>query len=224
MPIRGLVFDFDGLILDTETPEFIVLQEIYQAHGLNLAPELWAAAVGASLDAFHPIEHLQSKLPYSIDPTEVHRQWLAKSRQVIDQSGPLPGVMNILMRARELGLRMAIASSSPKDWVATHMSRLNLEDWFEIVLTKDHVTNVKPNPELYLSAVDKLGIMPEEAIAFEDSPNGIQAAINAGLFTVAVPNPVTRLMDTSRANLVLESLQTMPLDAIIALADRKNGK
>jgi HAD superfamily hydrolase (TIGR01509 family) len=224
MPIKGLVFDFDGLILDTETPEFIVLQQIYREHGLEFDPILWSAAVGASLAAFHPIQHLQAQLSYPVDEKSLHKEWLTRSRLVIDQSGPLPGVIDLVASAREMGLKLAVASSSPKEWVFTHMDRLNLHGWFEAIWTMDDVSKIKPDPELYLKAVQSLGISPAEAIAFEDSPNGIQAALTAGLFTVAVPNPVTSLMDTSKANLVLSNLKDVTLDSMISLAISKNGR
>jgi putative hydrolase of the HAD superfamily len=88
-------------------------------------------------------------------------------------------------------------------------------DFFEIILTSDNVSQIKPHPELYLKAVEALGLKPSEAIAFEDSPNGIKAAKAAGLFCVAVLNPITRQLDTDHADLVIDSLAEISLDKLI---------
>ncbi len=222
MTIKGLVFDFDGLILDTETPEYNVLQEIFKSYGTTLPLSRWNAALGASLEAFDPMEYLEVKINQPLDRLALRKLWRFRSNILIQQQEPLPGVVKTIHRARELGLKLAIASSSPRDWVVSHLSHLTLLDLFENVLTAEDVLNIKPAPDLYLKSVQSLGLYPSEAMAFEDSPNGIKAATAAGLFCVAVPNPVSRQLDVDHADLVIESLASVTLDELIEKANHRS--
>ncbi len=222
MTIRGLVFDFDGLILDTETPEYLVLQEIFKTYGTTLPLAEWNSALGASLDAFDPLAYLALKVNKPLDQPALLKLWRVRSNILVQQQGPLPGVVKTIQRAQELGLKMAIASSSPRDWVISHLVHLKLLDPFEKILTAEDVLNIKPAPDLYLKSVQALGLVPSEAMAFEDSPNGIQAARAAGLFCVAIPNPVSRLLNLDHADLVIESLASVTLDELIEKANHRS--
>jgi len=219
MTIKGLVFDFDGLILDTETPEYQILEEMFQSYGTTLPLTQWSAALGSSLVAFDPMAYLEETVGRSFDRDLLFRSWKQQSLTLIVQQPVLPGVLELIREAQQSRLKLAVASSSPSDWVLSHLSRLGMADLFDIILTSDNVSHIKPHPELYLKAVEALGISPSEAIAFEDSPNGIKAAKAAGLFCVAVLNPLTRQLDTDHANLVIDSLAGVSLDNLIEKAN-----
>jgi len=219
MTIEGLIFDFDGLVLDTETPEFTILQDIFNSYGASLPITEYAAALGSSLDAFDPFEYLAKKVKQPVDQFVLLKNWRTLAYPLIERQAPLPGVEKTIQRAQELGLKLAIASSSPRQWVVTHLTRLKLIDYFEHILTAEDVQNVKPYPDLYLKSIAALDLKPSQAIAFEDSPNGIKAARTAGLFCVAVPNPLTRQLYTDHANLVIDSLASVSLDEIIEKAN-----
>ncbi len=222
MTIKGLVFDFDGLILDTETPEYLVLQEIFKTYGTTLPLSEWNAALGASLEAFDPMAYLALKINQPLDQPALRKLWRVRSNILIQEQEPLPGVLKTIQRAQELGLKLAIASSSPHNWVFGHLAHLTLLDLFEVILTAEDVQNIKPAPDLYLKSVQSLGLKPSEAMAFEDSPNGIKAARTAGLFCVAVPNPVSRQLDVDHADLVIDSLASVTLDELIEKANRRS--
>jgi HAD superfamily hydrolase (TIGR01509 family) len=221
MTIKGLVFDFDGLILDTETPEYDVLQDIFHSLGTDLPITDYAAALGSSFAAFDPFVYLEEKVGHPVDQKSLFRSYKEQSLDIINRQPPLLGVPQVLDRARQLGLILSVASSSPGTWVKPHLDRLGLTGYFEIILTSEDVNRVKPDPELYLKAVEKMGIKPAEAIAFEDSPNGILAARKAGLFCVAVPNSVTLQLDTDHADLVVESLLAVSLDELVEIANSR---
>ncbi len=222
MTIKGLVFDFDGLILDTETPEYLVLQEIFESYGTSLPLSEWGAALGASLEAFDPFDYLARKVNQSLDKPAHLRAWRNISNKFIEQQDPLPGVVKTLQRAQEIGLKLAIASSSQRDWVVNHLDRLGLLDKFEKIVTAEDVLQIKPAPDLFLKSIQALGLKGCEAMAFEDSPNGIKSARAAGLFCVAVPNPITRQLDLDHADLVIDSLASVTLDELIAKANRRS--
>ncbi len=216
MMIRGLIFDFDGLILDTEVPDFASWQEIYAAHGCELAFETWSGGIGTTKFAFDPFENLQMLAGRPLDREAIRAQRRKRYIAMNEAQPILPGVEAYLADARRLGLMIGVASSSTRDWVGSHLTRLGLHAHFACVKCSDDVRNTKPDPELYLLALEALGLAPEEAIALEDSPHGVAAAKQAGMFCVAVPNPLTSRLDLSRADLRLNSLADLPLEQLIA--------
>jgi HAD superfamily hydrolase (TIGR01509 family) len=219
--IRGLVFDFDGLIVDTEGAEYQSWQELFRQYGRRLPLSVWSQAIGAAVDHFDAFGYLESLLGHPIADRE--RVKARRRQRYLDLAAAqpvLPGVREAIAEARRQGLKLAMASSSSREWVVGHMTRLGLIDGFECVRTSDDVAEVKPNPALYLSALAGLGLAAHEAIAFEDSPNGIAAAKAAGLFCVAIPNPLTSQLPIDQADLHLSSLAETTLDQIISLAGK----
>jgi HAD superfamily hydrolase (TIGR01509 family) len=131
----------------------------------------------------------------------------------------LPGVENLLKEAKARGIKMAVASSSSTDWVWCNLSRLGLMKYFDTICSGDEVPAVKPDPALFLLAISELGVSPQEAIVFEDSPNGITAANNAGIYCVAIPNYISNQLSIEHANLVLTSLDEITLDELLTAPD-----
>ena len=204
--IKAVIFDFDGTILDTESPDFACWQSIFEDHGSRLELESWCQVVGTTWDHFNPFDHLEEKIgkPVNRDDLQVlHRR---KFHELVAQQVPMPGVEATLAAAQELGMKLAVASSSRRDWVQGHLERLGLLSHFEVLKTADDVERVKPDPALYLRALEALEVSAEEAIAIEDSVNGVKAAKTAGLYCVAVPNSVTRNLDFAHADHRLDSL------------------
>lgn len=214
MKIKALLFDFDGLILDTETTEFRVWQSIYREYGQEMLPETWGQVVGGyGISNFDGAVHLAELVGNGLNARELDARYRSESDALILQQPVLPGVVNYLDDAHRLGLRLAVASSSPHSWVDTHLTRLGLADRFDVIICRDDVPpgRTKPHPDLFLKALDALGVKSHEAIVFEDSPNGVNAARAAGIFVVAVPNPITTLLKTNGANLTLDSLAQISL-------------
>lgn len=221
MIVKGFVFDFDGLILDTEGPEYLAWVEIFKDYNVDFPITEWGKCVGSSFDTFNPYSYLESLVGRPVDRVSIKQRQNQRSDSLIEGMPPLPGVVEYLDYARENGIKLAVASSSNRQWVTSHLSSLGLLDRFDAVLTRDEVQNVKPDPELYLAAANALGIQPDEAVAFEDSPNGITAAQKAGLFCVAVPNAITRALFTDHADLILDSLSDLPPRILIQRVDGK---
>jgi HAD superfamily hydrolase (TIGR01509 family) len=221
---RGLVFDFDGLILDTERPEYQSWLEIYGEHACELPLSVWAACIGTAMDVFNPYDHLESLLGKPIDREAVRAKHKARCAELLEGQLVLPGVQQYILDAKLMGVKLGVASSSSRWWVAGHLERLGLIEHFDCIRTRDDVPHSKPEPDLFLAAVECLGLHPEEAIAIEDSPNGVTAAKRAGLFCVAVPNLITRELPLEHADLVLTSLAELPLEQLLLLVEeRRNG-
>jgi HAD superfamily hydrolase (TIGR01509 family) len=223
MTIKGLIFDFDGLILDTEWPEYQAWVEIYQEYHVDLPLEEYARCLGSTYQAFHPVEFLESRLNKKVDGVSLMKRQVARSGELLAENKVLPGVKTYLDDAKILGLRLAIASSSDRAWVTRNLNNLGLTGYFDAVQTIDEVKPAKPHPNLYLSALNVLGVAPDEAIAFEDSPNGITAARAARIYVVAVPNRLSSMLDTSHADRSLTSLDYLSLrDLIREVEDHKH--
>ncbi len=217
--IRALIFDFDGLVLDTETAIFQSYQEIYRSLGVELSFERWAQGVGTTDASYDPLDDLEVLLGGEVDRADLLARQRQREAELIAAQPVRPGVVDYLQDARRLGLKIGMASSSSCAWITGHLSRLGLLEYFDCVQGRDDVRQSKPDPELYLNALEKLGVSNTQAIVFEDSPNGILAAHRAGLFCVAVPNPVTRRLLLDGADLRLESLADLPLEQLLKMHD-----
>jgi len=218
MPITALIFDFDGLILDTETPDYVAWKDIYREHGFELPHDEWGKIVGGyGLSHFDAAEHLALLSQGRLDSVILRARHQLQARAAIARAAVLPGVLDYIHEAKRLGLKLAIASSSPHSWVDTHAKRLGLFHYFDKVICADDVGvgRTKPNPDLFLLALNQLQVQKNEAVVFEDSPNGVLAANRAGIFVVAVPNPVTALLKLDGANAIVKSLLDISLDALM---------
>jgi beta-phosphoglucomutase-like phosphatase (HAD superfamily) len=220
MAIRGLLFDFDGLLVDTETAVLTAWQEVYRDHGHELPLDLWAKTVGTH-GAFDVHGHLEQLVGSALDRAAIDGPRIERELGLCDVEQLRPGVVGYLEEARRRELATAIVSSSSRDWIDRHLARLERAADFGTIVTADRDRErAKPAPTLYLEALDLLGLAPGEAVALEDSVNGLRAAKAAGIYCVAVPNGVTAGYDFAEADLVVDSLAELPLDDLLARAAR----
>jgi len=212
--IKGLIFDFDGLILDTETPDVMAWLKIYQKHGQNFNFGDYALSIGTIYRMTEPALDLQRLVP-GLNAEEVFNEWTELERLLIKDQIVLPGVIEYLQTAKTLNIKVAIASSSEKSWVVGHLEQHGIREYFDFIHTVDETGIPKPDPALYQMALKSLRLSPNEVIAFEDSTNGISAAKSAGIFCVSVPNPITKYLDLNNADLILDSLASLPLQELL---------
>jgi HAD superfamily hydrolase (TIGR01509 family) len=214
--IRAFLFDFDGLILDTETASRAGWEWLYREHGHELPPEKWALVVG-TVGAWSPMEHLEELVGESLERDALNERRYTHELSLIEAEQLRPGIADYLAAAERLGLKRAIVSSSSQRWIHMHLARLERTVGWDAIITAEHDRErAKPSPAMYLEALDTLGVAADEAVVFEDSPNGVLAAKAAGIFVVAVPNSVTRDYALDNADLVLDSLAELPPDELLA--------
>jgi len=218
-PLQGILFDFDGLILDTETPIFQAWKEKFKEHGKELLLAEWAEILGKSTDHLGPIEVFLNEFPEESKRAEITQEVKQTELELVHQKRPLPGVEDLIIKAKERGLMLGIVSSSDQDWVHSHLKRLGLMEYFDHTSCADEVEIAKPNPELYNLGLKKTGLAREKVLVLEDSPNGVLAAKRAELFCVAVPNQLTIQLpfdnDGGEPDLVLASLLEFPWDELM---------
>jgi HAD superfamily hydrolase (TIGR01509 family) len=217
--LKALIFDFDGLILDTETPEVDVWTEIYAEHGYDFPFNDWVQTVGGyGISNFDAAEHLSLLSQGRLDPASMRIRHRLGSEAVTHSKPVMPGVLEYIRDAKRAGLKLAIASSSPHSWVDGHTQRLGIFHYFDKVICRDDVGagRTKPHPDLFLEALNQLQVRKNEAVIFEDSPNGVLAANRAGIFVVAVPNPLTARLKIEGADLTLRSLSDLSLSGLMS--------
>jgi HAD superfamily hydrolase (TIGR01509 family) len=151
-----------------------------------------------------------------VDRETIQQQRRQRYDELLQVQSVLPGVREYIAAAKRLGLHLGVASSSSRRWVVGQLTALGLSAHFECIKCSDDVPRVKPDPALYQAVVQALGLQPQQAIALEDSPNGITAAKHAGLYCIAVPNPLTRQLSLTHADLLLNSLADLPLEQLLA--------
>jgi HAD superfamily hydrolase (TIGR01509 family) len=215
--LKALIFDFDGLILDTETPEVFVWQSIYKEYGFELPVDEWEKTIGGyGLSNFDAAEHLSHLSSGRLAPVSLRSRYRKESDAIIHASPILPGVLGMIEQAKEVGLQIAIGSSSPHSWVDTHAKRLGIFELFDHIICSDDVApgRTKPNPDIYLKALDQLNVKNDAAVVFEDSLNGVLAAHRAEIFVVAVPNPLTAKMNVS-GDITVSSLAELSLQGLL---------
>lgn len=211
-----LIFDFDGIIIDTETPDFCSWQEMFRAHGCELPLSAWADCIGARAGVFDPCLYLEETLgrPVDRDTVETHRR--KRYLDLVARLSLRDGLKDYITDAKRMGLQLAVASSASRRWVVDHLARFGLLDEFDCIRTVEDVARAKPEPDLFLAVLDATGIAARDAIAFEDSPNGIRAAKRAGIACVAVPNTVTVRLPLDSADLVIDSFNSLPLEQVLS--------
>lgn len=219
--ITALIFDFDGTIIDTETAWYYAYKDIYNQYGVELTVELWGQCIGTTFANFNPHSYLEESTGQSLDWNEIMTLAGRKHEGYMENQSLRPGVLNYLETAKARGIKLAIASSSRRSWIEAYLESFDIRHYFEFIVTADDVEQVKPSPELYMKALDKLNESADHALAFEDSRNGLVAAKKAGLACVIVPNEVTSHMNFDNYDLRINSLQDLSLEELLQQIQKK---
>ena len=209
--IRALIFDFDGLILDTETTLIDSYEAVHAAHGVVFNRAAFIGAVGHAEYSFDPWHGFS---PHA-DRAALEAERVGERDRLQLRLPILPGVTALLDAARAKGLRIGLASNSEHAWVEPHLRRLGLFERFEFLACREDAKSPKPEPDLYKLVLNRFGIRGHEAIAFEDSKTGALAAKRANCWVVVVPNASTAHHDVSHADLRLSSLSEAQLPVLM---------
>jgi len=208
--LGAIVFDFDGLIVDTEGPGFISWLEVYQRFGAELNLNDWSHATGY-IGGFDPAVHLEKLLGRRLDWSQISPEREARNWALTLQARTLPGIEPLLQAARERGFRIGVASNSGNGWVEEGLKRLGLRTLVDAVVTREMVLNPKPAPDVYLKTAQVLGMEPNRTVALEDSEPGCRAAKQAGMKVVAIPNRFSDRQDFKVADLIVRSAEDLDL-------------
>jgi sugar-phosphatase len=227
-PFEAVVFDLDGLLIDSEPLWREAEMEVFASIGVHLTDEMCASTMGLRIDEV--VEHWYRLFPWA-EPgkREVERRVVERLVSLVRGKGiPLPGVDTALASFRSIGLRLALASSSTHRIIEAALDRLGLGDEFEVVLSAEDELAGKPDPAIYLSAASALRVAPETCVALEDSLNGVLAAKAAGMTCIAIPvGTLDYPAEGPEADLTLRSLEDISTELVEKLApassDRRAG-
>jgi putative hydrolase of the HAD superfamily len=202
---RAVLFDFDGIIVDTEWAIYETWHQTFLEHGHALPLEVYNQCIGTDFNTWSPKAHLEELTGASLDWHHIDDGRQERIERTLAGSPPMPGIPEALAAATRAGLTLAVVSSSSHDWVDGWLERIELADRFALTVCRGDAERIKPAPDLYLEAARQLGLEPSTCLVIEDSVNGIKAAAAAGMTSIAIPNRVTACSDFSIASRVLSS-------------------
>jgi HAD superfamily hydrolase (TIGR01509 family) len=220
--ISALLFDYDGVLWDSEVAALQSWRETYAEYGQDLDLDDFATRLG-TVGGVDLVAQLERLVGTPLDHKAVERRRWERKIELVRQLKPRPGILTYIAEARDRGLAVALVSTDDTEWIMTGLTILGLQGAFDFIeCAEGDRTRAKPSAALYLSALRRLGISQEEAIAIEDSPNGIRSAKAAGVFCLCYANAVTRQLDLSEADVVVESLADLQLsEALKMVADAR---
>lgn len=220
MTLEAVVFDFDGLIIDSEWLIYEAALNAFATHGHELPLSAWATIIGTNsrTDPDWWVNLCRAAGVTDFAEADFDASYKELRREQFDDMPALPGVLDLSAALNAAGIPLGIASSSSRGWIERHVTRLQIDDRFATLVGSDTVGGVgKPNPDVYLKACADLGADPTRSVALEDSAHGVAAAKAAGMKAVGVPSRITIHNDFSRADLVVDSLEALSVERLQSL-------
>lgn len=184
--IKGVLFDMDGVIFDTEKAYLDTWTKVFKSYGYDLKRETYISIMGTGRD--NAVKTFKEAFGHNIPMEDMYRDKDRILKEIIE-SGRVPlkqGVVEILTYLRENNVKTALATSARMWRAETQLNMAGIKDMFDKITCGDEIKNLKPNPDIFLKSAEKLGLNPDECIVIEDSPSGIQAAFNAGMYGIHV--------------------------------------
>lgn len=213
----AIIFDFDGLILETETPQYQAWRNAFNQRGCELPIDFWISILGRKAGSSDLFGMLADQSGQPVDPEALQAEITKQTSKLIQNETALPGVEGLIIDAKEHDLKLGVASGSTRPWVTGHLQNLNLLQHFDHITTNEDTDEHKPLPAPFLECASQLNVEPSQCLVLEDSPNGIDAAKAAGMFAVAVPTTMTEGQPFNNAALRLETLKDANVESLSQL-------
>ncbi|WP_367870335.1 HAD family hydrolase [Luteolibacter sp. Populi] len=207
MRFSAVLFDFDGVLVDTEWAIYEAWHRTFLAHHHPLPLEIYTQCIGSDFDTWSPKTHLEELTGRSFDWHQLDEARQVEIRRDLEEAGPMPGVVALLEKLKAAGVKLAVVSSSSHQWVDGWLEKLRLASYFDTVVCRGDAPRIKPAPDLWLEAVRRLELPAGDCLAIEDSLNGVKSAKAAGLKVWVVPNRTTACLDFSMADRVWGSME-----------------
>jgi putative hydrolase of the HAD superfamily len=216
--IQAVIFDMDGLIIDTEWPDYQSWQELYAEHGHDLPMTEWIPFVGLWGPPLSLAQRLCELIGDGVDQEALHQRQRVRCRELVRQSmTPMRGFVELMEWLTVHDLRRGLASTSSRDWVDRVVDGLAVRHHFHALVAGDEVAVRKPAPDVYLRAAERLSVPPQACLALEDSAPGVASARAAGMRCIAVPNRITSYQDLSAAHRQVAHLGEITPDLLRSL-------
>jgi len=215
-----VIFDMDGVLMDTVAIHWKAYNDLLQEKfGVTVGNEDLANLIGMSLGEQIPI--LNTKFGINIDAETFVPLADKRKEKFMDKLVPKDGVVELLRSLKDSGVKMGVGTSTSRITAEQRLKNIGIHNYFSVIVGGEDVTIHKPDPEVYELVASQLGVKPEECVVFEDAPNGIEAAISAGMKSVGICTTYTTGEKLSRADLMVNSLEEVTLETIQMLLKRK---
>ncbi len=206
MDFAAVLFDFDGVLVDTEWAIHQSWRRMFEAHSHDLPLEIYTRCIGSDFATWSPKTHLEELTGLAFDWHDLDARRQEEIMAELNGAGPMHGVVEVLGKLPSAGLAAAVVSSSSHRWVDGWLEKLGLQGHFATTVCRGDAPRIKPAPDLFLEAARRLDVAPRDCLVIEDSANGLIAAKEAGMRVWAVPNRVTECLDFSQADRIFRSL------------------
>ena len=212
---RGVLFDMDGVISDTERFYVEAMIERLRGEGITVAPAELSDLFGSTMR--HNCGILKERYGLEKDADTYVDEIHEIKERLLESQGlhPMPGVVELIRKLHGAGVRLAVASSSPREVIEHHMETFGIQDCFDTIVSGLECREGKPAPEIYLRAAENLGLLPAECVVIEDSCNGVNAGKAAGMFCYAYVPPQAYRQDVSGADRELTSFCGLTAEDIL---------
>jgi len=216
--IKAIILDFDGIIISSKVAEYESWRRVFKVFNCHLTIKKWIKIIDNPMGEFDPASIIIKKCKYGEKFNHHDIQILRKHlyEDLRNSLNPLPGVVKLINECSKLGLLIGLASNGIHEQIKVHLIRLKLTSYFNSIKGRDDVENKKPAPDLYLALLKEFKITSSEAIVFEDSPPGIAAAKSADIYTIAVPNKITKYLNLQEADKICKSLKYFSMKDFLA--------
>ena len=206
MTYSAVLFDFDGVLVDTEWAIYQSWRRVFEDHGHDLPLELYTRCIGSDFATWSAKTHLEELTGLAFDWHDLDARRQEEILRDLTDEGPMPGALEWLEKLARSQVPCAVVSSSSHHWVDGWLEKTGLAGYFRTVVCRGDAPRIKPAPDLFLEAAKRLGLAPADCLVIEDSLNGVIAAQAAGMPVWAVPNRVTGGLDFAAADRVFRSL------------------
>ena len=201
---HAVLFDFDGVILDSEWPIYQSWKRLFEREGQDLAQDIYVKCIGSDFDTWSPPSYLEELTGKTFDWDTENSVRQVEITRDLKNAIPMPGAAELIKALADKPT--AVVSSSSHNWVDGWVEKLELMHYFNTTVCRGDAPKIKPAPDLFLEAARQLDIKPEHCLVIEDSMNGLISAHQAGMKVLAVPNRLTSVLDFSKAEWVVTSL------------------
>jgi len=202
---KAILFDFDGVILDSEWPIYQSWKRVFEREGQDLAQEVYVKCIGSDFDTWSPPSYLEELTGKTFDWEMENAVRQVEIMRDLENALPMPGAAELIKAFADKPT--AVVSSSSHNWVDGWVNKLGLMPYFNTTVCRGDAPKIKPAPDLFLEAARQLDLAPSDCLVIEDSMNGLLSAHAAGMKVWAVPNRLTSVLDLSAANWLSDSLE-----------------
>lgn len=213
--LKAVIMDFDGVIIDTEVVWYQIFAKWFQKNkGYELQIQEFLTCVGSNADDL--FDNLEEKKNIVVNRVRFAEETTSLFMEQSAWLTPKEGVVDFIKTVKRKGLKLALATSATRIKPQKHLTRLGLIDYFDELVTAEDVTRIKPYPDLFLTAAQKLDTMPGQILVIEDSLNGLEAGLSASMHVLIVPNAVTKYSDFTGCYRQEKSLVNVNMDQLLA--------